>query len=364
MFRVRSFENKTLTWWYQQRDDIDMSAPYQRRSQLWRTGDKALLMDSILNDYDIPKLYLADFSYLNSPLNLKRLPYAIIDGKQRFEAIFDFFEGDLVLNKRFVYDDQPDLALGGLSLRDLRANYPKIASKFEQFNLGVMSVITDDEAKINEMFVRLNRSKPLTGAEIRNAMSGSVPRLIRKLAQHRFFINCIRFSVKRGADLNTAAKLLLLEFRGEFVDTKRIQLDRFAEQAIERFVEEAVESRTSDFQRAARRTARTLTRMTKVFLPKDDLLKSQGPITLYYWLVRTFGPRPDLREFLVWFVESLRRNRVTAIVDPDSADSQLLSYDIMNRSTNDQGSLKGRFQILSERLEYFAKRRPSATNLR
>src|SRR5438046_729720 len=85
-----------------------------------------------------------------------------------------------------------------------------IWDQFDNCNLSVMSVITDDEAKINALFVRLNRSKPLTGAEIRNAMTGKVPGLARKLAGHPFFQKNIRFKIGRGQDRNLAAKLLLL----------------------------------------------------------------------------------------------------------------------------------------------------------
>jgi hypothetical protein len=42
-----------------------------------------------------------------------RLPYAIIDGKQRLEAIVDFLEGESVLNTDFEFIEDPSLALGG-----------------------------------------------------------------------------------------------------------------------------------------------------------------------------------------------------------------------------------------------------------
>ena len=60
MFKVRQFEARTLSWWYDQRDTIDLNPPYQRRGGLWSAREKSYLIDSILNDYDIPKLYLAD----------------------------------------------------------------------------------------------------------------------------------------------------------------------------------------------------------------------------------------------------------------------------------------------------------------
>src|SRR5437016_1800533 len=108
-FRVRQFEVKTLSWWYARRSKIDMSPPYQRHGRLWSATDKAYLIDSILNGFDVPKIYVADFTWGDSKLNKKRLPYAIIDGKQRFEAIFEFYDGLITLNDDFVYREDRSL---------------------------------------------------------------------------------------------------------------------------------------------------------------------------------------------------------------------------------------------------------------
>src|SRR3989337_25066 len=103
MFKVRLLESKTVSWWYSERDSIDFNPLYQRKGKIWSKKDKSYLIDSILNDYDIPKIYLADFTYGNTPLNISNKAYAIIDGKQRFEAIFDFFDAKLVLEQDFKY---------------------------------------------------------------------------------------------------------------------------------------------------------------------------------------------------------------------------------------------------------------------
>ncbi len=139
-FSITLNEARTLSWWYSRRNKIDMDPPYQRRGHLWSTTDKAYLIDTILNGYDVPKFYIANFTLGNSPLNKKKLPYAIIDGKQRFEALFDFIDGKIVLNRDFVYFDKPNLKLGGLSYADLQNGYPEIAEIFDQYNLSVMSV--------------------------------------------------------------------------------------------------------------------------------------------------------------------------------------------------------------------------------
>src|SRR6185437_8559538 len=122
-FAVRAFESKTLSWWRARKPQIDMNPPYQRRGRLWSEADKAYLVDSILNGFDVPKFYIADFTYANSKLNKKRLPYAIIDGKQRFEAIFDFFDGVITLNSDFVFLENPRIKLAGLGYKDIVQNY-------------------------------------------------------------------------------------------------------------------------------------------------------------------------------------------------------------------------------------------------
>ena len=116
MFKVSVFEPKVLSWWISQRSKIDMSPPYQRKGKIWSKTDKAFLVDSILNDFDIPKVYMADFTFGFSVLNTKKLSYAVIDGKQRFEAFIELYSGELVLNDDFVLLENPSLKLGGLEI--------------------------------------------------------------------------------------------------------------------------------------------------------------------------------------------------------------------------------------------------------
>ncbi len=351
MFKVRQFEARTLSWWADQREVIDFNPPYQRRGGLWSRRDKAFLVDSILNDYDIPKLYIADFTLGPSPLNPHNKHYAVIDGKQRFEAIHDFLDGKLALSRDFMLFDNPGFKLGGLGYRDLKANFPALASKFDNYNLTVMSVITDEEGKINELFVRLNRNKTLTGPEIRNAMQGVVPELFRQLVTDEFFTRKISFNTQRGQDLDTAAKFLLVEFRGRIVETKRVVLDRFVEEGTN------ADAGAEDFERAAERVRINLAAMTGIFIEHDPLLGTQGPLVPYYWLVRSTSPErhSSIRPFLVAFDELRRHNRQLAKQTRagDEEDSELARYDRLNRSINDAASIEGRFEILLGRFRLF-----------
>jgi hypothetical protein len=351
MFVVRQFEARTLSWWSDQRAEIDFEPSYQRRGGLWSRRDKAFLIDSIINGFDIPKLYLADFTTGPADLNESSRQFAVIDGKQRFEAIFNFIDGQITLDPSFVLDADPKLTLGGLSYADLASSFPKVARLFDNYNLTVMTVATDEEGKINELFVRLNRNKTLTGAEIRNAMRGIVPELIRDLASQKFFKSRIAFETKRAQDLDIAAKFLLVEFLERLTDTKRRTLDAFVDEGLES------DARPGEFKRAASRVKAVMRQMNDVFTPNDKLLRSQGPMVPYYWLVRNTAPeyQGEIRSFLVMFEEERARNRALA-KNPVTArrqDPELSAYDRFNRSINDQVSIEGRFDILERRFDDF-----------
>ena len=333
-----------------------MAPPYQRQGRLWSSSDKSYLIDSIINGFDVPKLYIADFQLGESKLNIERLPYAIIDGKQRLEAIFDFFNGTLTLNDDFVWRADPKLKLGNLSLRDLKGRYPMVAEAFETETVDIMSVVTDDENDINELFVRLNRSKPLTGAEIRNAMVGPIPDIIRSVAKHPFFKENIRFSVSRAGDYNAAAKLILFEAEGRPVNTKKNDLDAFAKQK---------PTAKSAVELAARRTVDTLDTMQEIFLPRDELLSSAGPIPVYYWLIRnaSLKEQPCIREFLLHFEKSRKENRRQGEGKARKEKTSLVRYDLYNRSTNDAASHVGRYEILHEELPNWNQANPNRSRV-
>jgi hypothetical protein len=345
---VRMFDPRTLSWWNTQRENIDFEPAFQRRGSIWGTADKAFLIDSILNNFDIPKIYIADYTYKDSTLNDKRKQYAIVDGKQRFEAIFDFFDNKLPLDQSFRLFSDLTLRLGGLTYFELKSKHPRICEIFDNFHLTVMSVITDDASKINDLFIRLNHSKPLTGAEVRSAMKGIVPTIINRLAAHSFFRKSIRFDTKRKQDHNVAAKLMLIEFRGQFVDTKKTHLDSFVQEGLE-------QEGLIGFRSAEERVIRVLDKMSDVFLSRDPLLGSEGPVTLYYWFVRLHMRQSHhlLRDFLTEFEEERKFNRKP---DLPHRSEELLRFDLLSRSINDQSSLTARYKILERRFSKFLKR--------
>ena len=58
---------------------------YQREPLLWTKEDMRLLIDSILTDIDIPKLYFYE---------VQKDEYEVIDGQQRLWAIWRFIDNE------------------------------------------------------------------------------------------------------------------------------------------------------------------------------------------------------------------------------------------------------------------------------
>ncbi|MCM2461532.1 DUF262 domain-containing protein [Pseudomonas sp. CG7] len=346
IFKVQAHATRTLSWWFKQKDKIDFEPSYQRKGNLWGDFDKAYLIDSIINEFDIPKIYLSDFTIVNSPLNEKSLPYAVIDGRQRLEAIFSFFSDLIPLNSDFVYYKNPSVKVGGKFYSQLKTEHSDIVESLEEFNLDIMSVITDDVEKIRDLFIRLNKSKPLTGAELRNAMEGIVPDLIRGLSDRSFFKSKVKFSTTRGQDNNLAAKLLLIEYNEHFVDTKKKQLDKM--------VKDGANTENPDKLRdAAFRAKNTIDRMELIFHEKDPLLANHGLIPLYYQLSKNDVPPSTIRQFLEHFDTSRKINQNLARTNPNEADSAYLSFDSAVRSINDASTLNSAFSILNTKLNEY-----------
>lgn len=372
MFKAEPHENKPLEWWHDQYllDNIDMSPEYQRRSNIWSPWKKAHLIDSVINDFDIPKFYVGDFTALSSsPLNEKKKAYAVIDGKQRLQALFDFLDDKYPLNTTARFEDDPKAVVGGLHYSELRRKVPSAARKVSHFVPAVVHVITDEENKLEEMFVRLNSGEHTTGAERRNSMPGPIPAIIRELSMHPFFQRKIKFGTKRMQDMNLIAKLLLIESRG-FVDTKKADLDEFVAVAHRSLkaakTDDEREALDKKFLLAQTSVFDVLEHMAAVFKDADPLLANQGSIPVYYWLIRSTPPEKldHVRHFLAHFTQAIVENRAKQRLDPDAADQTLSHYYTMSRTTNDEQSLAGRFSILETKFnEHLAQQQAAQASL-
>lgn len=359
MLKIKPFQPTTLQWWYEQYIDqrIDMSPSYQRRGEIWSRWKRAHLIDSILNDFDIPKFYISNFFRAHSPLNEKKTGFAIIDGKQRLGAIFDFFDDVFPLNPSFKFDDEPEIKLGGLYYSDLKLKYPAVARRIDGFSPTVMDVITDDVEKITELFIRLNMGEAANSAERRNAMQGPIPALVRELSVHPFFLHKIKFATGRMQEFNLIIKILMFEHFGEFSDTKAKNLDKFAKEADDWSKLNATdENPMGPYRETANRVYEILEKLNIEFQDKDPLLSKQGEIPIYYWAARQH-PRysNELRDFILEFSERVLTNMRSQRDNIGPGNQELTNYYTLSRTTNDQHSYVGRYKIFEKRFLEFVR---------
>jgi len=223
---ITELRSSTVWTLYRMRNRIQLDPLYQRLSDIWTLEKRQLLIDSILNDFDIPKLYFHKF---NVPLKKgsKSFDYAIIDGKQRLETMWAFIDGEIALDGEFKYFRDNNVNAAGMKYKELGQAYPDLKVQFDSFQLTAICIETDDLEMIEEMFSRLNEAVPLTAPEKRNAFGGPLPLAIRDLAEEPFFTKVLPFSNKRFRHFDLAAKFLLAEKEKKVYDTKKDYLDKF-----------------------------------------------------------------------------------------------------------------------------------------
>jgi hypothetical protein len=342
-----------LAMWKQ----IDFTPSYQRQTDLWALGKQQLFIDSLVNGYDIPKLYFHDLSWKHG-----KKSYAIIDGKQRLEAIRAFSESDFSLSDDFEdverYGQVDSGRAAGCDYDELARKHLELKSRFDRVKLPIVVVETEDEEFIEEMFTRLNEALPLNAPEKRNALGGPLPRQIRRLARSPFFVEKLAFANARYKHLDLATKFLYVEHRDGVTDLKKKDLDSFVKVFKRRnWVKKAGE--------LFRRSALVLDNMSAVFADDDPLLESVGTITIYYILFRDAfaeGWLPRItRAGLAAFEDERAHNR--AIVREAQelalegkkpsrrANLALVAFERWVQSPNDIKALTGRYKILRYFLE-------------
>lgn len=342
-FEITSLYDSSVLRLVDIRDWIKIDPEYQRPGGVWSIENKQLFIDSLLNRYDIPKLY---FHALVGSGGDGPYRYAIIDGRQRLEAIWDFFDSKFALGEEFVYLDAPETNAGGMTYEELARNFPKLLSRLHSRMLDIQIVNVGDIDMIEDMFSRLNEAVPLNAAEKRNAFGGPLPPLIRELAEHDFFCSRIKISATRYRHLDIAAKMVYLQYRGDFVDTKRASLDYF--------VKHAASENEDKFLEPVGGVRDALNAMCRIFVERDALLRSSGTVIVYFVLVSNLQREERSIEFgrteLVEFEEKRRQNRERFKADEEDVDFRLIEFDELIRSSNDGSSIQRRCEVLLDEL--------------
>jgi uncharacterized protein with ParB-like and HNH nuclease domain len=360
-FDIREYPTKTLSWWFHNRDNIDFDPEFQRKSNSWTQKQKVYLIDSILNGFDIPKLYVADFSFIKSEINKSNKIFAIVDGKQRLNTIFSFMNNEFKLTKQIHLLEHPSISLDGVYYTDLHLNHPQLGIDFDNYTLTIMSIITDNYTIFNQMFVRLNSGLPLKGAEIRKGAQTAISEAVNIIAKHPLFSDPksgINHKSKNPSVDNESAKILYLAFMGDYADTKKSDLDEFVfnlsisgVEDIRPYMNKVLDILDLIHANLTKECfyLRRVSDFTVVFLfvlENRARLKSEDMFyVLDYIFFELLSPGKEMPDYLFRFFQS--RRRIVSYSDLDISGF-ITMFRELSRSNNDRRSIYLRVKTLTD----------------
>lgn len=150
-------EGRSILTLYQQyrQDQLLVNRRYQRKL-VWKTDEKAKLIDSILRGYPIPLIILAQ---ANNGAGANR--YEIIDGIQRLNAIFDFIENRFAVNGAYFNTDYLPRARQLVDEGVFEAKQDSLldadgCNAFVEYKLAITVYPSVSESEINDIFSRIN----------------------------------------------------------------------------------------------------------------------------------------------------------------------------------------------------------------
>lgn len=200
---------------------IDLDADYQRE-KIWSRKNQEELLDSIIQDIDIPKLYLARLKSDES------FDFECIDGKQRMTTLLDFYKPET------ASDNPLRIRVAGekYTYKRLQRELPKLAAKIDNFELTfvIYQEIEDDEF-LREIFRRLQLGVRLNAGELLKTYTGSLRDFVYKeMGRDAPFLMHTNLSEKRFSRQFTLAQICINSFgRAETGDFVRARYDDLAD---------------------------------------------------------------------------------------------------------------------------------------
>lgn len=179
---------------------IDLQPDFQR-DLVWSIQKKQSLIDTILREWHFPPVFLV------VPVDGVKLD--VLDGQQRLDAIFDFFEDRIVINGNIEPIDVNIQRLDGLVYSQLPVD---IRSRVNRYSFRVCELSDYKEDEPHELFFRLNQGTVLTPAEKRNTLYGpvrnQVRRLVVRMMEQGLNIETIGFNNNRLSYQDVISRLL------------------------------------------------------------------------------------------------------------------------------------------------------------
>jgi len=308
------------------RERINTNPDFQRPA-VWGRSQKQLLVDTILREYDIPKLYWRK-------TGSKPDRYDVVDGQQRLRAIWDFFDGNFNLSKDADLID--DIAIAGCKYEDLP---DELRMKFDVYALDIVILENTDEDEVREMFLRLQNGTSLKAQEKRNAYPGRMRDFVRELSKHSFF-GKVPFLNSRYTYDHIAAQMVCLELAGGPANVKDADLNRIYEN------NKDFDTRSQE----GKSVLRVLSTLNEIFPDKTPELERYNVISLYCVVAELMKQYviEDVKSHLFdWFVAFESERHIQDAKSSDEANPEWITYkEKISHSTDSEESIRWRMEFM------------------
>ena len=208
---MKNFDSRTysindfLEW--EDRGQLEISPKFQRRS-VWSPQAKSYLIDTILKDKPLPKIFIR----ATTDPKTKKTTREIVDGQQRIRTILSFVKDSFRISK--VHNEE----FGGMLYSELPE---EVQGEFLKYELSVDLLLDVQDRDILDIFARLNTySVSLNKQELFNAKYfGYFKQLVYKLsgdfytfwAENRIFTDT---KIMRMAEAELMTDLIIAALEG------------------------------------------------------------------------------------------------------------------------------------------------------
>ena len=143
---MKNFDSRTysindfIEW--EERKQLEISPKFQRRS-VWSPQAKSYLIDTILKDKPLPKIFIR----ATTDPKTRRTVREIVDGQQRMRTILSFVKDGFRISK--IHNEE----FGGMTYSELPED---VQTEFLKYELSVDLLLDLPDRDILDIFARLN----------------------------------------------------------------------------------------------------------------------------------------------------------------------------------------------------------------
>ncbi len=338
---MKNVERVVIPWSiekiYQKRDSI--SCPdFQREPKLWKIRDKQLLIDSIFNDIDIPKLYFS---------KIGKEEYEVIDGQQRLWAIWEFI------------DNEYDCKLNSKSykFRDLNND---IELQFLNYEIQIVEIKGATKDYLRELFLRLQLGLLLITGEKLHAKVGYMKDFVFNEMNSHKFIQLIKIPNHRYAKQTLCAQIVINSFYKEKID----QFSGTRYEDLKIFFEQYQKPEGDDlifFKKKCRSILKVLNELEKYFGEKIAEIKNRSLILSIYLFVEFIMNADNvidkkMPKFVEFVIKLWKRIKEEDKAGFDRKNKELYIFKShLNNAPGERYQIQNRHEKLLEYFEHYLK---------